>query len=170
MKRVAVIGCCGAGKSTFARELQDIFGLPVFHLDRLLWEPNWKQADMEIFRERCREIYPQDEWIVDGNYSSTMKERFDRADLIVFLDYSTPLCLWRVIQRTISGYGRNRPDVGDGCIERFDLPFLRYVIDFRRKRRDNIIAILDQYSADRILQPRKPEEAALMLSRLRAGK
>jgi adenylate kinase family enzyme len=40
-KRIAVIGSPGAGKSTLARELGAALGLPVYHLDRLLWRPHW---------------------------------------------------------------------------------------------------------------------------------
>lgn len=169
MKRIAIIGCCGAGKSTFARALHDNFGLPVFHLDRLFWAPGWQQVGIEIFRNRCREINLLEEWIIDGNYSSTLRDRCERADLVVFLDYATPVCLWRVIRRTLSGYGTARPDVGDGCLERFDLAFLRYVIDFRRKRRDSIVAILEEFPADKILRPRNSREADEILTRFRCA-
>jgi len=45
MKRVMVIGCCGAGKSTFSRKLAEITKLETIHLDQYYWKPNWEETD-----------------------------------------------------------------------------------------------------------------------------
>jgi len=171
MKRVAVIGCCGAGKSTFSRRLQEITGLPVHHLDRLLWRPGWVQTPSEEFRASCRAVYAEPEWIVDGNYTSTLEERLARADTVVFLDYSTALCFGRVLRRTWRGRGTNRPDVADGCIERFDREFLLYVLRFRTRMRPRLMRILR--AADPSLNihiARGPGEAEDILEKFAASR
>ncbi|MDL2203738.1 hypothetical protein QQF51_13830 [Brucella intermedia] len=41
MKRIMIIGGAGSGKSSLARALGDITGLPVVHIDTLYWQPGW---------------------------------------------------------------------------------------------------------------------------------
>jgi adenylate kinase family enzyme len=141
--------------------------LPVIHLDQLFWRENWTPVGPEIFGERALEACAAPEWIIDGNNFSNMRERFARADAIVFLDYSTVLCLARVLRRILSGYGKNRPDVAEGCPERFDLPFLRYVLSFRRKFRPKIVDLLAEYPDCRIFVSRSPGETDGILTTVR---
>lgn len=142
MKRILVMGCSGAGKSTLARQLHGRTGLPLIHLDRLFWKPGWEQSDIAEFRDRCVTLCDEPEWIMDGNYFSNLDLRLLRADTVFFLDYPTQLCLRRVLWRTISGYGRSRPDCGEGCPDRFDWAFLQYVLTFREKWRSHILTLL----------------------------
>ena len=41
MRRIAIIGAGGAGKSTLARQLGEVLGIEVIHLDALFWKPGW---------------------------------------------------------------------------------------------------------------------------------
>jgi adenylate kinase family enzyme len=77
-------------------------------------------------------------WIMDGNYSNTYDIRMPRADTLVWLDYPRSICMRRVLLRTLTGYGRTRPDLPESCPERFDIPFLRYVWNFPDKHRPRI--------------------------------
>jgi adenylate kinase family enzyme len=54
MKRILIIGCGGAGKSTLARQLGDKLGLPVVHLDKLFWHPGWVESSKEEIDEKIR--------------------------------------------------------------------------------------------------------------------
>jgi adenylate kinase family enzyme len=144
--RVLVIGCFGSGKSTVARELAKITGLPAVHLDQHYWRPDWTEPDKALWSVEIASLVAQPRWIMDGNYSSTLAARLSRADTVVFLDMPTMLCLWRVLCRTLRYIGRTRDDMAKGCLERFDWPFLKYVYSYRRDRRPQVLKALDGFT------------------------
>ncbi len=127
MQRVLIIGPCGSGKSTLSRELGDRLDLPVYHMDQLGWLPGWVETDKEVLREKLADIVATDRWLIEGNYGSTLLMRLPRADTVIYLDFPIWVCLWRLLRRVLSHRGRTRPDMTEGCPERFDLEFFRYV-------------------------------------------
>ncbi len=94
MKRVMVIGCPGAGKSTFSRKLQEKTGLPLYYLDMIWHRPDRTNVSREEFDERLGEITRRDQWILDGNYLRTMKVRLEASDTVFLLDYPWR-CVWK---------------------------------------------------------------------------
>ncbi|MBE6982643.1 MAG: topology modulation protein [Ruminococcaceae bacterium] len=135
MERIIIIGCPGSGKSTLARELGDKLDLPVVHLDRLWWTKGWKNVSREEFDVRLDNALALDSWIIDGNYSRTMDARLAKCDTIIWLDYSRWTCLWGVFQRVLRNFGKNRPDMPEGCPERFDWEFVKYIWNFNKNNR-----------------------------------
>ena len=131
MQRVVIIGPCGAGKSTLSFTLARQLGLPLYHMDQLNWMPGWVDGGNDRVRAKLGEILPQDHWLIEGNYGSTLPGRLDRADTIVYLDFPIPLCLWRIVKRVVTMRGRTRPDMTEDCPERLDLEFLWYVATWR---------------------------------------
>lgn len=131
MRRVLVIGPCGAGKSTLAFALAERTGLPLHHMDKLNWLPGWVDGGNDRVRAGLERIFATDRWIIEGNYGSTLSERIARADTIVQLDFPIPLCLWRIVKRVVTHRGRTRADMTEDCPERFDLAFLWYVATWR---------------------------------------
>lgn len=129
-----IIGCCGAGKSTLSRKLHAITKLELIHLDREYWQPNWTETNKVVWKQKVQKLVAKPEWIIDGNYGSTMDIRIEKADTIIYLNYPTWKCLWRVIGRILKNWGTARPDMNEGCKERFDFPFLKYVATFKRKQ------------------------------------
>lgn len=144
MKNVAVIGCSGAGKSTFAKKLSAITRLPLYHLDQIFWKPGWIQENPEVLNEKLNEWLKREEWIIDGNYSQSMPQRFEKSDTIFFFDLPVWLCMMRVFKRILTTRGRVRPDMAEDCPERFNLDFLIYVLNFRRVTRPKIIKFLEE--------------------------
>jgi len=145
MKRVLVIGCCGAGKSTFSRKLNALTGLPLIHLDQEYWNANWVETKKEIWEPKVKELVKRDTWIIDGNYGSTLDPRLERADTIFYLDFSTAKCLWRVTKRVWKYHGTERPDMPLGCKERFDLEFFHFVATYNFINRKGIYEKLEEY-------------------------
>ena len=141
-RRIAVIGSSGAGKSTLSRTLGALLGLPIVHLDKEYWQPGWVEPDRDGWNARLADLTARPEWIIDGQYGSSLLPRLQRADLAIFLDLPTRVCLWRIARRTIGTYGRVRPDMGEGCPERINLEFLHFVATFRRLQRPKIVAAL----------------------------
>ncbi len=162
--RIAVIGCCGAGKSHLSTRLGAKLGLPVIHLDQLAWKPGWVEVPNSELAITQRELFtPEGAWIADGNYGSTMMIRLAAADTIVFMDFPTSICLYRVMKRGVMYYGRTRPDMAPDCPEGFFsrefAEFLHYVATFRRKQRPRILGKLATLDAtQRLITLRSPRE------------
>lgn len=131
-RRILVVGCSGAGKSTLARRLGAATGLPVIHLDRHFWLPGWKQMERGRWRVVLDELLARPEWIMDGAYVSTLPRRLEVADGVVRLDVGRGRCLANVARRIATTYGRNRPDIGEGCPEKVDPSFVRWVWNWHR--------------------------------------
>ncbi len=169
MRRVLVIGPCGAGKSTLSVELGRRLALPVHHLDRLHWHPGWVEGDKDKLIEQVAAITADDRWLIDGNYGSTMARRLARADTIVYLDFPIRLCFWRALKRIWTWRGRSRPDMTEGCPERFDLEFLLYILRWNQGPRPRTEAILSSFAGEliRLKTPRALEAWLAALSAAR---
>ncbi|WP_273725479.1 DNA topology modulation protein FlaR [Brucella gallinifaecis] len=135
VKRIMIIGGAGSGKSTLARSLGAITALPVVHIDTIYWLPNWTMRSRDEIGLLSNEIADRDEWIFEGNHSETMAYRASRAEMVIFLDISTPRRLWRILLRTLRHYGKSRPDMAEGCTERFDWEFLKFAANYRKNGR-----------------------------------
>lgn len=139
-KRILVLGCAGAGKSTLARALSEKMELPHISMDRaFFWLPGWKLRDRVEVRHMIAQAVSEDRWIFDGNSSGTLDLRLPRADLIIWLRMPRALCLRRVIGRRFLYAGRSRPDMADGCPEKIDWEFLRYIWNFESKEAPEIM-------------------------------
>jgi len=139
-----VIGCSGAGKTTLALELGRLTGLPVIHLDQIYWRPGWQKTPDEEWRNTVHGLIDQDEWIMDGNFSGTLPERVAKADLVVFFDFPTYVCVRRVLARWIKYRGRTRPDLHPGCPEKIDIEFLKWIWQYNKRSRPRVIKLLEE--------------------------
>ncbi|MBB5350237.1 adenylate kinase family enzyme [Haloferula luteola] len=164
MKRVSIIGCSGAGKSTFARKLHEVTGLPLVHLDQEFWQPGWKASSKEVFQARIRERCEGDQWIMDGHYFSTLPSRLVRSDTLIFFDYPTWRCLGRTLKRTMKYRGKVRPDGASGCPERWDWGFLRYIVGFRKRLRERTLELIRTHPEVEVHVFLHPRDAARFLS------
>jgi adenylate kinase family enzyme len=149
MQRVLVMGSSGSGKSTFARRLSEITGLPIVSLDALFWKPGWVESEREEFRERVTEAARQPRWIMDGNFTSHHVElRRDTCDTVIWFDLPRRTCILGIMTRVATSYGRVRPEMGEGCPEKIDFKFLRYVWNFRTNQRPKLLAYFEGLRAD----------------------
>lgn len=150
-KRILIIGCPGAGKSTFAQKLAQQAELPLIHLDKLYHETNrWsddpKQKKGE-WRRFVISLCDQDEWIMDGNYTSTLDIRIPRANLVIFLDFPRRIALFRALKRLIIYRNKLRPDMPQGWKEQYNNDFFKKIWNFNTTHRPQIIHILNQNKA-----------------------
>ncbi|MCC0179003.1 DNA topology modulation protein, partial [Waterburya agarophytonicola K14] len=149
MQRIAIIGSCGAGKSTLSVTLAKKLNLPVIHLDSYYWQPGWQESNSDRWQEIHQKLIEGDRWIIDGNYGGTMELRLSAADTIIWLDFNRYLCLWRVVKRYLQYAGKTRPDMAKGCPEQFNWEFLRYVWHFPEMHRCKIVERLDNFSSNK---------------------
>ena len=167
MQRVAIVGICGAGKSTLARSLGHKLDLPVIHLDAYYWQSGWQETDSDTWQKIQQELIEGDRWIIDGNYGSTLDIRLAAADTIIWLDFNRYLCLWRVIKRYLQYPGKVRPDMAAGCPERLNWQFLQYVWNFSRLHRPKIVTKLAKYQTDKqIIVLRNPSQVLNLLQQV----
>lgn len=145
MERVAVVGCCGSGKSYVSRELARLLDAPLTHLDAVYYDAGWNPLPMDTFDARQRELVAAPRWVIDGNYNTTLHVRLEAADTVVFMDMPTAACLWGLVSRQLR-YGRGQK--GDGVYNRITWGVLRYVIGYRRNMRPRVQAKITRY-ADR---------------------
>lgn len=141
--RIAVIGCPGSGKTTFSKRLGEILSREVVHLDKILWKPNW---EMPPYDERVKihdGIIFRSEWIIDGMWKSHLSDRLSRATLVIFLDYKRRVSFSRALKRRLKFRGKQRDDIADGCLEKLDGYFVKYIWTFRRKARPQIVRMLE---------------------------
>ena len=144
MKKAIVIGCPGAGKTTFAEKLQKRTALPLYYLDAIWHKPDRTHISRADFDDRLGKLLAENAWIIDGNYSRTLEVRISACDTVFFFDLPTEDCLWGATVR-----------LGKG---RYDMPWIDTELDpklkqeiegFREAVRPVIYALLERYSAGR---------------------
>ena len=163
MKRIMVIGCPGSGKSTFSRSLHSRTGIPLFYLDMMYWNADRTTVEKSVFIERLTDVIQQEEWIIDGNYGSTMEFRMKASDTVIFLDYPTDVCLDGIRQRR----GKERPDMP--WIENEDeedAEFIEFIKSYEAQSRPKVMELLDRYPDRNIFVVKSREEAEELLDRL----
>ncbi len=159
LKKILVIGCPGAGKSTFARKLRDVTGLPLFYLDMLWHKPDRTNISGEEFDEKLNDILGKDKWIIDGNYQRTLEVRMKACDTVFFLDFPLEVCLAGAKARI----GKEREDMPWVETE-LDEEFRQWIVDFSRDQLPAIYELLEKYQDNReiiVFQSRDEADAYL---------
>ena len=104
MKQVAVFGNAGGGKSTLARHLALITGLPLYVIDKLQFKDGGVALSHDEYLERHRQLLAEERWIIDGyGDTATVYERCAVADTLVHVDLPLPVHYWWVTKRLIKG-------------------------------------------------------------------
>lgn len=148
MQRIMIFGGSGSGKSTLARQVGAITGLPVVHFDPIYWMPGWVPRPSADIMRLAVEAADRPQWVIDGNHSRSIEHRANRADLIIYLDMPLPLRLWRFTKRRVQYHGRSRPDMAQGCNERWDYGFVRdFIWRYARDKRPDALARMETWQS-----------------------
>lgn len=144
MRRVAVLGCAGAGKTTLARALGERLGLPVLHIDEAYWRTD------DRFGAEWPSIHAGliagDAWIIDGMKPGVLPERLARADTAIFLDLPRRTCFRGLLERRLS-HRRGVPSES-GAVDSIDWPLVRWMWRFPRVVRPVVLESLHTCSCD----------------------
>ena len=133
MQRVVILGRAASGKSTLARRLGEITGLPVIELDKVFWRPGLAATPRDEWATLQEKLAAENAWIMDGDLGpyDVVEVRLRRADTIIFLDYSLARCAWRAIVRS-----RERAD------------FWRWLLAYRRRSRPLLMNAIVSHAAN----------------------
>lgn len=147
--KISILGYSGAGKSTLARRLGEFYNAPVLHLDTVQYKPNWEERSRPEKEKLVADFLDKNSsWVIDGTYSGLhFKRRLEGSDLIIMLLFNRFVCFGRVVKRYRKFKGSSRPDMTDGCAEKLDGEFARWVF-FKgrtRKRREKFRRVLSEF-------------------------
>lgn len=150
-KKILVIGCPGAGKSTFAKKLAEVLLLPLYHMDSMYWKKDGTHITRNELKEKLNRIFLDDEWIIDGNYRNTLEMRIKECDLIFFFDMPVDVCLNGIKNR------KNRTEMP--C----DLPvndeFISFVKNFGTDTKPIILEHLNKFPDKKVVTFNSHKEA-----------
>ena len=163
MQKVIIIGCPGSGKSTFARKLSDVTSLPLYHLDMLFWNEDKTTVSKDVFLEKLKAVMKNPEWIIDGNYASTMEMRLCECDTVFFLDFPTEICIKGVTERR----GKPRSDMPWTEDDDIDEEFIEFIKNYNSENRPSVVSLLEKYSFKNIIVFHTREEMATYLLSLK---
>jgi len=136
--KISILGYSGSGKSTLAERLGDYYGAEVLHLDKVQFLPGWEERPAEEKKQIVSEFLDiHESWVIDGNYSTLcFSRRIEGSDLVIIMLFGRLSCLLRVFRRYRRYRGSSRPDVPEGCGEKLDTEFVRWIlIDGRTDRK-----------------------------------
>lgn len=167
MRRVLVLGCSGAGKTTLTIAIGRKLGLPVIHLDAHYWNPGWVETAKDEWPQKVARLVEAERWVMDGNYSNTLDLRLERCDTAIFVDRGRFSCLWRILKRRFTYRGRTRPDVPPDCPEQIGWEFILWVWNYHQRVRPLTLTKLRECSEEkRVVFLRSDQEAAQFIAGL----
>ena len=135
--KIAIIGYSGSGKSTLAKHLAAKHETDVLYLDTVHWLPGWNERSREE-KEKIVEDFlnTHGSWVIDGNYSKLLYDRrMEEADQIIFMAFNRFACLYRAHKRHKAYKGRSRESITEGCDEKMDLEFIKWILHGGRSKK-----------------------------------
>lgn len=151
MERILIIGCGGSGKTTLARQLGEITGLPVVHLDQIFWSPgDWHHLSQQYFDDALALELEKPQWIMDGNYDRTLEKRLEQCDAVIYLDFPMLISFFGWIGRVTGNWGKAREDMAPGCKEWFDPEMAVWIWKFNRENRKKYYKILETAAGKKV--------------------
>ena len=141
MLKIIVIGSPGAGKSVFSQKLSNITHLPLYHIDMLYHKKDGTHISKEELQNKLRDIFQNDNWIIDGNYQRTLEMRLKECDTVFLLDFPTEVCL----EGAKSRIGKKRDDL-PFVEEKLDENFEQSITNFANEKLPQIYKLLDKYN------------------------
>ena len=86
-EKIMIFGCCGCGKTTLSKKIQEITHLPLIHLDLLNWKEDWQSISPIEFNSLLEKELKKPCWIIEGLYTNTIEKRINYCDTIIYMDF-----------------------------------------------------------------------------------
>ena len=133
--KIAIIGYSGSGKSTLAKKLSEIYNCPLLYLDTIQFKANWTVRDLDEGCLMVEKFLKNDSWVIDGNYKKFFQEkRLEEVDKIIFMNFPRRICFPQAFKRYLHYKNKTRESMADGCNEKFDLEFIKWLLFEGRKK------------------------------------
>lgn len=128
--KIAIIGYSGSGKSSLAAFLGELYNVDVLYLDSLHFLSGWVERETQDEINLMNEfLHSHSQWVIDGNYGClSYQQRMEEADQIIFMNFNRFVCLYRAIKRLFRYRGKTRESITEGCIEKIDFEFIRWIL------------------------------------------
>ena len=165
--KIAIIGYSGSGKSTLAQKIAEKYNIAVLHFDTVQFKPNW-EIRSDVVKKKMTQVFMDihDSWVIDGNYSKLyFDRRMEEADVIILLLFNRFSCFYRAWRRAKIYADKTRPDMAEGCKEKFDLEFMKWILwkgrtkEVKERYRcvitsypEKVVVIKNQKQLDRYIQ------------------
>ena len=143
INRISIIGGPGTGKTTSSDKLGKKYNMPVYHLDGIHHLENWIPRDKDERDRMILEKAQEDKWIMDGTYKTTLEERVERSDVIIYLNYSRFARIKGIMGRYLKNRNKEKPEI-PGCKEKMDTNFLKFTFNWDKTKGDSVKEILEK--------------------------
>ena len=120
----------------------------------MYWNADKTTVEKSVFLERLSAVLKKDEWIIDGNYGSTMEQRMAACDTVIFLDYPLDVCLDGIKERR----GKPRSDMPWIETEE-DAEFIEFIRNYNEQQKPKVLELLEKYSDKNIIIFKGREQA-----------
>jgi len=150
--KILVVGHSSSGKSTFAKRLAQHYQIPILHIDKVYFGPNWSRRDKDQVEHEVMDFMQQDQWLIDGLYRRYATDRFDACDQLFIFDFNRFKCLYGAIIRRIKYHNKNRDTIADGCKERLNLSFIWWILfNGRTKKSRDLLKHFKEKYKDKVV-------------------
>lgn len=166
IKRIAVVGRPGSGKSTFALKLSEQTHLPVYHLDKIFFIDNWVTRNKEEFLNLKQIWVNQDKWIIDGNAITSLPIRYEKADAVVLFLLPRWKCLWRIFKRCLIPRNPKIDDRAQNCPEKVSWKLLTYTWKFKNRIQPIISELQQKHPTTELFLVKSDTDAKNLLKNL----
>lgn len=171
--RILIIGPSGAGKTTLSEYMSIKLGIPVIHLDKEYWLPNWERRDLASWKEIINTFVLKDSWIIEGNYYQTLDERLKRCDLVIYLRPNPYLCVSSIRKRVYLTKTKkiDRIDLAKGCLEnKVDKNLTKWSFNYNKQYAPIIDNIMAKYSNVKVVTFKNRKDAYKFVDDLKDNK
>jgi len=104
MKKIAVFGKPGSGKSTLSKNLALATSIKLHALDSILYKNNGDLVDRKMYHEEHENILSSESWIIDGfGPFESFNKRLDAADTLIYIELPYVTSYWLVTKRLLKG-------------------------------------------------------------------
>ena len=144
--RICIIGPSNSGKSTLADRLGSKIGAKVCHLDQIAHKPNtnWERRPDSDFVADHDAFIAQEKWVVEGNYSVCMPQRFAKSTSVIWLDPPLLGFLWRYINRALKNNPAREGNL-EGATQEFSWQLIKFTFFNYPKNRSKYSNLLLGY-------------------------
>jgi adenylate kinase family enzyme len=167
LKRIAIVGVSGSGKTTTSKILCNYFDLPLYHIDDLIWKNQSEVVEKQEYISNHNILVKKEKWIIEGYIDEEMACRLSRADLVVYLNYPRAKTMFRYLKRWLVSLISIMPSDNYKKPHGNLLARVMIIFDFfRQTEKKDIQDALKTVSKDKIIEVQTSKDMATLISNI----